>query len=65
MKNILNKKLITFFFQLLIKIDLMKKLVNKKSPNIVKLYEVKQSKSHYYLAMEYCKGGDLKSIIRN
>ena len=28
-------------------------------PNIIKLYEIYQSKNHYYLVMEECKGGEL------
>lgn len=27
--------------------------------NIIKLYDIKQTKKHYYLILEYCSGGDL------
>ena len=32
-------------------------------PNIIKLKEVKKTKRHFYLAMEYCNGGELKSFL--
>ena len=32
-------------------------------PNIIKLKEVKKSKRHFYLVMEYCNGGKLKDIL--
>ena len=35
-------------------------ILNKiRHPNIVKLYEVKKTKKHMYLIMEYCNGGSL------
>jgi serine/threonine protein kinase len=30
--------------------------------NITKIYDVKQSAKHYYLVLEYCKGGDLDKV---
>ncbi|OHT09455.1 hypothetical protein TRFO_04514 [Tritrichomonas foetus] len=32
--------------------------------NIVKLYSVEKSKSHFFLIMEYCNGGDLSGLIK-
>ena len=32
-------------------------------PNIVKLKEVKKTKKHFYLVMEYCNGGELKGAL--
>lgn len=29
------------------------------SPNIIKLYEVKEDETNIYLLLEYCDGGDL------
>ena len=37
-------------------IEILKKLDH---PNIIKLYEIFQSKHHYYLVMEQCEGGEL------
>ena len=34
-------------------------LKNLDHPNIVKLKQVKKTKKHFYLVMEYCNGGDL------
>ena len=38
-------------------------LKNLNHPNIVKLKEVKKTKKHFYLVMEYCNGGELKSFL--
>eukprot|EP00590_Aulacoseira_subarctica_P001209 CAMPEP_0172434436 /NCGR_PEP_ID=MMETSP1064-20121228/70630_1 /TAXON_ID=202472 /ORGANISM="Aulacoseira subarctica , Strain CCAP 1002/5" /LENGTH=911 /DNA_ID=CAMNT_0013182655 /DNA_START=163 /DNA_END=2900 /DNA_ORIENTATION=+ len=35
------------------------------SPNIVGLYEVEKTPTHYYLILEYCGGGDLQKLIRS
>ena len=32
-------------------------------PNIVKLKEVKKTKKHFYLVMEYCNGGELQKAL--
>ena len=34
-------------------------------PNIVGLYEVEKTPTHYYLILEYCGGGDLQKLIRS
>ena len=34
-----------------------------KHPNIVYLKEVKKTKNHYYLVMEYCNGGELAQAL--
>ena len=33
-------------------------------PNIVKLKEVKKTKKHFYIVMEYCNGGDLYNFLQ-
>ena len=33
-------------------------------PNIIKFHELLASKSHYYVVMEYCNGGDLTGCLR-
>jgi len=33
-------------------------------PNIVKLFEVYDNKSHYYVVTEVCRGGDLLQYAR-
>ena len=33
-------------------------------PSIIKVYDLCQSKGDYYVVMEYCKGGDLKTISK-
>ena len=38
-------------------------LKNLDHPNIVKLKEVKKTKKHFYLVMEYCNGGELQSFL--
>lgn len=42
-------------------ISLMSKL---NHPNIVKLYGVEKTSSHYYLILEYCNGGDLYQFMK-
>ena len=32
-------------------------------PNIVKLVDVKKTKNHYYIIMEYCNGGELEGAL--
>ena len=32
-------------------------------PNIIKLKEVKKTKKHFYIVMEYCNGGDLSKTL--
>ena len=32
-------------------------------PNIVKLVDVKKTKNHYYIMMEYCNGGELEGAL--
>ena len=32
-------------------------------PNIVKLVDVKKTKNHYYIIMEYCNGGSFSSFF--
>ena len=39
-------------------------LNNLDHPNIVKLKQVKKSKKHFYLVMEYCNGGDLQNFFQ-
>ena len=34
-----------------------------KHPNIVKFIEVKKTKKHYYIVMEYCNGGELEKAL--
>ena len=34
------------------------------SEHIVRLYDVKQTKKHFYLMLEYCGGGDLESLAK-
>ena len=35
-----------------------------KHPNLVGLIELKKTKSHFYLVMEFCNGGDLTSCLK-
>ena len=42
-------------------IEILKQLNHK---NIVKLADVKVTKSHYYLVMEYCNGGSLSECLK-
>ena len=44
-------------------ISILKELKNHK--NIVKLEDVKVTKNHYYIVMEYCNGGSLSDCLRN
>ena len=32
-------------------------------PNIIKFAEVKKTKNHYYIMMEYCNGGELEGAL--
>ena len=48
--------------------DIMRRLTNEirilkgiKHPNIVRLIELKKTKTHVYIVTEYCNGGDLTS----
>ena len=41
-------------------IKILKELNHRK---IVKYYDLKQTKSHYYIIMEYCNGGSIKSCL--
>ena len=34
-----------------------------KHPNIVKFIQVKKTKNHYYIVMEYCNGGELEKAL--
>ena len=38
-------------------------LHNLKHPNIVKFAQVKKTKKHYYIVMEYCNGGELENAL--
>ena len=38
-------------------------LNNLKHPNIVKFVQVKKTKNHYYIVMEYCNGGELEKAL--
>ena len=41
-------------------------ILNKlKHPNIIKLYDLKKTKKHYYLVTEYCNGGELTKALEN
>jgi len=41
-------------------------ILNKlKHPNIIKLYDLKKTKKHYYLVTEYCNGGELTKTLEN
>ena len=42
-------------------ISLLKKI---NHPNIVKLIDLKKTKSHCYIVMEYCNGGDLSGCLK-
>ena len=39
-------------------------LKNLNHPNIVKLKEVKKTKKHYYIVMEFCNGGELSQNLK-
>ena len=50
--------------------NIMKYLVNEiqilkelNHPNIVKFQEIKKTKNHYYIIMEYCNGGELYKAL--
>ena len=43
-------------------ISILRKL---KHPNIIKLYDIKKTKKHFYLVTEYCNGGELKNALEN
>ena len=34
-------------------------------PNIVKFIDIKKTKKHYYIVMEYCNGGELSKALQN
>ena len=36
---------------------------NLNHPNIVKFIQVKKTKKHYYIVMEYCNGGELEKAL--
>ncbi len=40
-------------------------LLKVDHPNIIKVYEVIQYQSFYYIVMEYCDGGSLSHFIKN
>lgn len=42
-------------------ITLLKKI---NHPNIVRLIDLKKTKSHCYIVMEYCNGGDLSGCLK-
>ena len=42
-------------------VELMKSLSH---PNIVRLYDITQTRNHVYMIMEYCNGGDLSNYIQ-
>ena len=49
----------------------IKRLINEiqllmkiKHPNIVSLTDLKKTKSHIYIVMEYCNGGDLSGCLK-
>ena len=44
-------------------IEILREL--KYHKNIVKLEDVKITKNHYYIVMEYCNGGSLSSCLKN
>ena len=39
-------------------------LQNLKHPNIVKYEDVKKTKKHFYIVMEYCNGGELSKALK-
>ena len=41
----------------------IKILQSLKHPNIVKLVDIKKTKTHFYLTMEYCNGADLPKAL--
>ena len=56
--------------ELVEKDNTMKYLINEiqilrelDHPNIVKFVEIKKTKNHYYIIMEYCNGGDLEKTL--
>ena len=56
--------------ELVEKDNTMKYLINEiqilrelNHPNIVKFVEIKKTKNHYYIIMEYCNGGDLEKAL--
>ena len=38
-------------------------MYNLNHPNIVKFIQVKKTKKHYYIVMEYCNGGELEKAL--
>lgn len=41
------------------------RLAQIRHPNIVRLYQVEKTQTHYNLILEYCGGGDLQRLIRS
>ena len=39
-------------------------LKNLEHPNIIKLYDIKKTKLHYYIIMELCNGGSLSEALK-
>lgn len=44
-------------------IDIMKELITKEHPNIVKCYDIIDDLDVIYIIMEYCDGNDLSSLL--
>ena len=42
-------------------IDLLKSITND---NVVRLHDVQKTQNHFYLIMEYCGGGDLRTYLK-
>ena len=61
-KRIDKKKMESMKKYLINEISILKRLNHK---NIVKVEDVKQTKSHYYIMMEYCNGGGLMDCLKN
>ena len=38
-------------------------LQNLKHPNIVKFEDIKKTKKHFYIVMEFCNGGELSEAL--
>ena len=61
-KRIDKKKMATMKKYLINEISILKRLNHK---NIVRIEDVKQTKGHYYIMMEYCNGGGLMACLKN